>query len=146
MQRLATSYVKRFIRLPYSERLHEPKLPSMERHFLRATLITVYKLFHSYLNLSAEEFFELPAAGNLRGHKFKVHQPRFHLARYIFQCDLRISLIMVSDCFSPNYEPVRLVEFANWKDSAVKICNIHCHSIIGGKLKSMKGLPFRKES
>ncbi len=53
----------------------------MEPHFLRATLITVYKLFHGYLNLSEEEFFELPAAGNLRGHNFKVRQPRFHLAR-----------------------------------------------------------------
>ncbi len=46
-----------------------------------ATLITVYKLFHGYLNLSAEEFFEPPAAGNLRGHNFKVLQPPFHRAR-----------------------------------------------------------------
>ncbi len=53
----------------------------MERHFLRATLITVYKLFHGYLNLSAEEFFEPPAAGNLRGDNFKVRQPRFHHAK-----------------------------------------------------------------
>ncbi len=65
MQRLATRCVKSFRRLPYPERLQELKLPSMERHFLRATLITVYKLFHGYLNLSAEEFFESPAAGNL---------------------------------------------------------------------------------
>ncbi len=57
------------------------KLPPMERHFLRATLLTVYKLFHCYLKLSAEEVFEPPAAGNLRGHNFKVRQPRFHLAR-----------------------------------------------------------------
>ncbi len=57
------------------------KLPSMERHFLRTTLIPVHKLFHGYLNLSAEEFFAPPAAGNLRGHNFKVRQPRFHLAR-----------------------------------------------------------------
>ncbi len=53
----------------------------MERRFLRATLITVYKLFHGYLNLFAAEFFEPPAASNLRGHNFKVRQPRFHLAR-----------------------------------------------------------------
>ncbi len=53
----------------------------MERRFLRATLITVFKLFHCYLTLSAEEFFEPPAAGNLRGHNLKVRQPRFHLAR-----------------------------------------------------------------
>ncbi len=81
MQRLATRCVKSFRRLPFPVRLNELKLPSMERHFLRATLITVYKLFHGYLNLSAEEFFEPPAAGNLRGHNFKVRQPRFHLAR-----------------------------------------------------------------
>ncbi len=54
----------------------------MERHFLRATLITVYKLFHGYLNLPVEEFFEPPAAGNLRGHNFKVRQPHLHLARW----------------------------------------------------------------
>ncbi len=70
-----------FRRLPYPERLHELKLPSMERHFFRATLITVYKLFHGYLNLPVEEFFEPPAAGNLRGHNFRVRQPRFYLAR-----------------------------------------------------------------
>ncbi len=81
MQRLATRCVKSFRSLPHPERLRELKLPSMERHFLRATLITVYKLFHDYLNLSAEEFFKPPAAGNLRGHNFKVRQPRFHLAR-----------------------------------------------------------------
>ncbi len=52
----------------------------MEREFLRATLITVYKLFHGYLNLSVEELFEPPAAGYLREHNFKVRQPRFHLA------------------------------------------------------------------
>ncbi len=81
MQRLATRCVKSFRRLPYPERLHELKLTSMERHFLRATLITVYKLFHGSLNLPAEEFFEPPAAGNLCGHNFKDRQPRFHLVR-----------------------------------------------------------------
>ncbi len=73
--------VKSFRRLPYPERLHELKLPSMERHFLRDTLITVYKLFHGYLNLPVEEFYEPPAAGNLRGNNFKVRQPRFYLSR-----------------------------------------------------------------
>ncbi len=81
MQQVATRCVKSFRRLPYPERIHELKLPSMERHFLRATLITVYKLFHGYLNLPVEEFFELPAAGNLRRHTFKVRQPGFHFAR-----------------------------------------------------------------
>ncbi len=46
MQRLATRRVMSFRRLSYPERLHELNLPSIERHFLRATLITVYKLFH----------------------------------------------------------------------------------------------------
>ncbi len=80
MQQLASS-VKGFRRLPYPEHLHELKLPSMERRFPRATLITVYELFYGYLNLSAEEVFEPPAAGNLRGHSFKVRRPRLHLAR-----------------------------------------------------------------
>ncbi len=53
----------------------------MERHVLRVTLITAYKLFHGYLNLPMEDFFEPPDAGTLRVHKFKVRQPRFQLAR-----------------------------------------------------------------
>ncbi len=81
MQRLATIFVKSFRRLSYPESLHELKLYSMERHFLLATPITVNKLFHAYLNLSAEEFFEPPAAGNLRGHNVKVRQPCVHSAR-----------------------------------------------------------------
>ncbi len=66
--------------LPYQARFHELKLPSLQRHFLRATLITVYKLFNGYLNLPAEEFFETPAADRLREHKFKVRKPRVYLA------------------------------------------------------------------
>ncbi len=81
MQRLPTRCVKSFRRLPYPERPHELNLTPMERHFLRDTLITVNKLSHGNLNLLAEEFFEPPAVGNLRGHNFKVRQPRFHLAR-----------------------------------------------------------------
>ncbi len=53
----------------------------MERHILRATLITVYKLLHGYLNLPVDEFFEPPVAGNLREHNVMVRQPRFQLAR-----------------------------------------------------------------
>ncbi len=68
-------------RLPYSACPHKLKRPSMQRHFLHATSITVNKLFHSYPNLSAEEFFEPPAAGNIRRRNFKVCQPSFHLAR-----------------------------------------------------------------
>ncbi len=79
MQWLAEKCVKSFRRQPYPKRVQELKLPPMERH--RATLITVDKLFYGYLSLSAKEFFEHLAAGNLRGHNFKVRQPRFHLAR-----------------------------------------------------------------
>ncbi len=81
VQWLATRCAKSFRELPYPERLHELKLPSMERHFLQATFITVNKLLHGYLDLSVEEFFEPPTAGNLRGHNFKVRQPRFYFAR-----------------------------------------------------------------
>ncbi len=81
MQRLATRCVKSFKRLPYPERLQELKLSSMQRQFLRATLITVYKLFHGYLDLSAEEFFEPPAVCNFRGHNSTVRQRSFHLGR-----------------------------------------------------------------
>ncbi len=40
MQRLAMRCVKSFRSLPYPERLHELKLPSLERHFLSATVIS----------------------------------------------------------------------------------------------------------
>ncbi len=53
MQGLATRCVKSFRMQPYPVRLHERKLPSMERHFFRATLMTVYKLLHGYPNLYA---------------------------------------------------------------------------------------------
>ncbi len=80
MQWLTTRCVKSFRRLRYPERFHELRLRSMERHFLRATLVTVYKLVHDYRNLSVE-FFEPPAAGNLRGYNFEFRQPCLHLAR-----------------------------------------------------------------
>ncbi len=60
------------------ERLHELNLPSTERHFLRATLNRVHKLFHGYVTTSAEEFFKPPAA---EGTTTKVRQPHFDLAR-----------------------------------------------------------------
>ncbi len=44
---------------------------------LRCALISV----SDYLNLSAEEFFELPVADDLREHNVKVLQPRVRLAR-----------------------------------------------------------------
>ncbi len=71
MQRLATRCLKSLRKLPYLERLHVLKIPSMERPFRRATLITVYKLCHGYLTLPAEEFFEPAAAGYLRGQNFQ---------------------------------------------------------------------------
>ncbi len=75
MQRLATRRVESFRRLQCPECLHELKRPSLERHCHRATLITMYKLFHGYLNFSADEFFVPPAAGDLRGDNIKVRQP-----------------------------------------------------------------------
>ncbi len=81
MQRLAVKCVKSFRRLPYPERLNLLKLPSMERHFFCAPLITLCNLFHGYLSLSVEKSFEPLVAGFLRGHNFKIRQPRFHLAR-----------------------------------------------------------------
>ncbi len=57
------------------------KLPSMQQRFLRATLITVYKLLHGYLKLSAVKFFEVPAAGSTRRYNFKIRQLRIHRAR-----------------------------------------------------------------
>ncbi len=74
MKRLAARRLKSFRRQPNPERLHELKLPSIERHFLCSSPTTGYKLFHGYLNLSAKEFVKTPAAGNLRQHNFHVCQ------------------------------------------------------------------------
>ncbi len=79
MQRLTTRYVRSFRKLAYPERLYELRLSSMQRHIPHVTRITVYKLFNGYQSLSANEFFEAPAAGKLREHDFKVRQPRFIL-------------------------------------------------------------------
>ncbi len=81
MQWLAMRCEKGFRRLQNPEYLHELKLHSLQRHILRATQITVYKLFHGYLNFPVEEFSEVPTAGYLRGQVLKVRQPRFNLAR-----------------------------------------------------------------
>ncbi len=62
MRWLAARCVESFRRQPYPERLDELKLSSMQRHSPHATLITVCKLFHGYLNLPVEDFFKLPTA------------------------------------------------------------------------------------
>ncbi len=50
-------------------------------HIIRSTLITAYKICHGYLNLPLEAFFHVPALSPCRGHRFKIRQPRFQLAR-----------------------------------------------------------------
>ncbi len=74
---LATRCVKGLRGLQYSARLRELQLPSMQSHILRSTLITAYNFFHGNL----KEFFDAPAVNHLRGHHFKVRQPRLQLAR-----------------------------------------------------------------
>ncbi len=81
MQRLATGCVKSLRGLQYPARLRELQLPSMQSPILRSTLITAYNLFHGNLNLPLEEYFDVPAVNHLRGHQFRVRQPRFQLAR-----------------------------------------------------------------
>ncbi len=67
--------------LQYPARLRELQLPSMQSHILRTTSITAYNLFHGDLGLPLDEVFDAPAVNHLRGHQFKVQQPRFQLAR-----------------------------------------------------------------
>ncbi len=63
IQRLAVRCVRRFRRLPYSASFCELKIPSIQRHSLRATRKTIYRLFHDYLNLFA---------GNSLNHQLQV--------------------------------------------------------------------------
>ncbi len=81
MQKLATRCVKGLRGLQYPARLRELQHPSMQSHILWTTLITAYKLFYDNLNLPPEEYFDAPAVIHLRGHQFKVRQPRCQLAR-----------------------------------------------------------------
>ncbi len=74
MQRRATRCVKGFRVLQYPARLQELQKPSMQRHILRATLITAYNLFYGNLSLLLEEFLYVPAVSHLRGHQFMVRQ------------------------------------------------------------------------
>ncbi len=80
LARLATRYVKGLRGLQYPARVRELQLPSIQSHILRSTLITADNLFHGHLNL-LKEFFDAPAVSHIRGHRFKVRQPRFQLAR-----------------------------------------------------------------
>ncbi len=90
----------------------------MERYFLLTTTITVHKLFHSYLHLCAEEFFEPPATGFLRGHNFKVRPPRVHLAR-------RKAVFAVRSGGPWNRLPSHIAEVSSFKDRLdANLCSI----------------------
>ncbi len=61
---LATRCVQGLRGLQYPARLRELKVPSMEHHILRATLIMAYTLFYGNLNLHLNEFFDAPGVNH----------------------------------------------------------------------------------
>ncbi len=58
--------------LPYDERLQLLGLHSLQRRWLRADLITAFKIFTGFW------FFLIPTGRGLRGHPFKVLQAASH--------------------------------------------------------------------
>ncbi len=83
---LVTRCVKGLRGLRYPVRLRELWLRSMQCHILRSTLITAYNLFHGYLNLNLEEFFDEPAGATFMGINsrsispdFNSHEGKLHL-------------------------------------------------------------------
>ncbi len=82
IQRLATSLVKGFRRLPYEDRLRRLGLHSLRGRRLRGDLMVVYNMFSGGLDLDPSLFFIPPVRPGLRGHPFNVLQgPSLRLRR-----------------------------------------------------------------
>ncbi len=65
----------------YEDRLRRLNIFSLERFRLRGDPILAYNIFHGRLDLPQAEFFEAPAARDLRGHDFKLRHRSFRLLR-----------------------------------------------------------------
>ena len=76
VQKRATKLVKGLEHKPYSERLRELDIPSMEYRRNRTDLIQTFRILKGYDNLDPSLFFEMDCRGVTRGHSMKLIKPR----------------------------------------------------------------------
>ena len=74
VQRRATKLLKRISNLPYSERLKECGLPTLQYRRLRADIIEVYKIINNIDNIDRNKLFPPSNARNTRGHTVKIQK------------------------------------------------------------------------
>ena len=79
VQRRWTRSILGLSRVPYGERLKRLDLFSMKGRLLRSDLIQVWKIFHNKSPLEPQSLFVLEPNNRTRGHRFKIHVPRFRL-------------------------------------------------------------------
>ena len=75
-QRRWTKHVKGLEELPYSERLRQLDLFSVQGRLLRADLIQYWKIFHEKSSICPDSLFTLSTSTGTRGHKLKIQVPR----------------------------------------------------------------------
>ena len=72
VQRRWTKQVEGLGELPYSERLRQLKLYSVQGRLLRADLIQYWRILHGKSSIAAVEFFTLSHNIGTRGHSLKL--------------------------------------------------------------------------
>ena len=76
VQRRWTKQVEGMGELPYSERLKQLNLYSVQGRLLRADLLQYWKMFHGKSSICIENFFRLSPNTGTRGHSLKLQVPR----------------------------------------------------------------------
>ncbi len=91
IQRLVTSLVKGFRRLPYEERLRRLGLYSLHRYRLCGDLIAIHEMFSGGLDLDPSLFSISPLRPGLIGHPFKVLQGPIRRFRRKLSFSIRVA-------------------------------------------------------
>jgi len=85
VQRRATKMVSELRDLPYSDRLKQLGLPTLEYRRLRADMVQTYRLIHGLDKMTGDNFLELSnqqSGYGTRGNSFKLNKTRTNTTRY----------------------------------------------------------------
>ena len=76
VQRRATKLVQTIENLPYSERLKELDLYTLEQRRHRGDMITVFKIVKGIMDIDMSKLFEFADYNRTRGHQYKLKMPK----------------------------------------------------------------------
>jgi hypothetical protein len=82
VQRRATKLVPELRDKPYTERLKQIGLPTLEYRRLRMDMVQTYRLTHGLEDISADRLLILDNRGHTRGHSYKIFKERSNSVRY----------------------------------------------------------------